>query len=121
MFLNRDYELRDAYNAIVGKIANVDPADDRRHMMLAMRFELDVAQQHDLIVAPDLFEGSFQIFKWIFEITRKPFFISAHDMGGSSEQSFAIRTVAGPAKERAHGVFGGPARRPIGDCGGAID
>jgi hypothetical protein len=113
-------ELRDSNNAIAGKIANVDAADDRRHMMFAVRFELDVAQQHDLIVTSDFFEGSLQVFTRIFKITRKPFFISAYDATGCSEQSFAIRIVAGPTNESTHGIFGGRARGPICGCDRAI-
>src|SRR4051812_25444348 len=83
-------QLRDANYTVAGKIADVNAADDWRDMMFAVRFEADVAQQHNFIVAPDLFERSFQIFTRIIEIACKPLLISAHDTGRRSEQSFAI-------------------------------
>src|SRR5690606_4721691 len=54
-------KLADAHHLVGRQIANVRPTDDRRHVMLAMRLELDVAQDDHLIVAFDLFEGSAQV------------------------------------------------------------
>src|ERR1700694_3109813 len=88
-------------------------ADDRRHVMLAVGFEPDIAQQHNFVVAADLLEGSLQILPGILEITRKPLFIGADHAGRRSDQSFAIRIGSRPTNERAYGIFGGRARRSV--------
>src|SRR6516165_1878759 len=80
--------------------------------MLAMRFEPDVAQQDDLVVASDFFKGPLQIVTGILEITGIPFFVCTSDASGCSDQPFAIGIVAGPANERAHRAFGLRARGP---------
>ena len=52
-------QLRNSDNSIARQIANVNAADDRRDMVLAMRFEPDIAQHHDLVVTAHFFEGPF--------------------------------------------------------------
>ena len=51
-------ELADADHALVRQVADMDLADDRHHVVLAVGFEADVAQHHDLVVALDLLEGA---------------------------------------------------------------
>ena len=51
-------ELGDADHLAVRQIADMGAPDDRRQMMLAMRFEPDVAQHHHFVIALDLLEGA---------------------------------------------------------------
>ena len=44
-------EFTDADDVAVGQVANVNLADNRCHVMLAVRLEADVAQHDHLIVA----------------------------------------------------------------------
>src|SRR5690606_15600418 len=53
-------ELADADDLSVRKIADVHLAGDRRHVMLAVRLEADVAQHDHLVVAVDLVERAAQ-------------------------------------------------------------
>src|SRR5271170_6185809 len=87
-------------------------ADDRRDMVLAMGFEADVAQHHDLVVAAGLLEGALEIFARIVVIAGKPFLVGAHDAPRRGAKPFAAGIVAGPADQRAHGILGLRARRP---------
>src|SRR6476620_4990507 len=80
-------------------------SDDRRHVMFAVRFKSDISQQHDLVVATHLFESSLQVLSWIVELSRKPFFIGAHNARRSSHQSFAVRVIARHTNERAHCIL----------------
>jgi hypothetical protein len=64
-------QLRNSNNSIARKIADMNAADDRRDMVLAMGFESDIAQYHDLVVATHFFECPLQIFARIFKIARK--------------------------------------------------
>src|SRR5215510_4214900 len=106
-------QFRNADNAVARQIADVNAADDRRDMVLAMGLEPDVAQHDDLVVAANLLEGPLQVFARILEIARKPVLVSPHDARRSAEQSFAFGIIPGPANERAHGLLGGLAGRSV--------
>ena len=80
--------------------------------MLAVRFESDIAQQHDLVVASDFFECALKVLAGILGITGKPLFIRVNDPRRRPEQPFAVGIVAGPADEGAHGVLSLGAQRP---------
>ncbi len=54
-------QLADPDDPIARQIADVRAPDDGRHVMLAERFERDVAQHDHLVVALDLLEGAAQI------------------------------------------------------------
>src|SRR5262249_54745879 len=54
-------KLGNSHNPLARQIADVNAADDRRYVVFAMRFEPDVAQQDDLVVAGDFFEGPLQV------------------------------------------------------------
>ena len=49
--LDHARELADADDLAVGQVADVRAADDRRHVVLAVALELDVAQHDHLVVA----------------------------------------------------------------------
>src|SRR5258708_15524263 len=51
-------ELADADDAIGGQVTDMGVADNGRHVMLAKRFETDVAEHHHFIVTLDFFEGA---------------------------------------------------------------
>jgi hypothetical protein len=91
-------ELRYSHNPLARKIADVNTADDRRHVVLAMRFEPDVAQQNNLIVAGGFFKGPLQILARILEITRKPLFVCTSNASGCSDEPFAIGIIARPPR-----------------------
>src|SRR5258707_1796580 len=91
----------------------MNAADDRRHVMFAMRFETDVAQQHHFVITGHFLEGPQQIVTRIVEISREPLFISAHNAGWRSAKSFPVWIVAGPLNERSNGSFGCCPRRTI--------
>ena len=103
-------ELADADDAPVGQVADMDLADDRHHVVLAMRFEADVAQHHDLVVALDLLEGPLQHVARILIVAGEEFLVGAHDAIGRADQTFAVGIVAGPADQRADRLFGFLAR-----------
>src|SRR3546814_589182 len=73
-------------------------------MMFAMRLERNVAQQHDLVIAADLFEGARQMDRGILVIALAILLPRARDAARGVEQAFARRTVACPLDQRAHGV-----------------
>src|SRR3546814_20486203 len=51
-------EFRNADDAVLRQIGDRRLAGDRRNMMLAVRLKGTVAQQHDLVLTDDLFEGA---------------------------------------------------------------
>src|SRR5262249_45894360 len=105
-------KLGNSHNPLARQIADVNAADDRRYVVFAMRFEPDVAQQDDLVVAGDFFEGPLQVLARIFEITCKPFLVCARDARRCANKSFAVGIIAGPTNERAYRLFRLGARGP---------
>src|SRR5262245_56907138 len=110
--VHETYEFGNSHNPLARQVADVNAADDRRYVVFAMRFEPDVAQQDDLVVAGDLFEGPLQVLARIFEITCKPFLVCAHDARRCADKSFALGIIAGPTNERAYRLFRLGARGP---------
>ena len=71
-------------------------------MMLAVRLKGDVAQQHDLVIAADLFEGARQMDRRILAIAAAIFLPRPRDPLGRVEQALARRIVARPFDQRPH-------------------
>jgi hypothetical protein len=74
--------------------------------MFAMRLEGNVAQHDDLVVAGNFLKSPAEVVARVLRIAGEPFFVGPHDPGRRAEHSRAFRIVAGPANERADGVFG---------------
>ncbi len=81
-------ELGDADDLVGRQIADVRAADDRRHVMLAERFELDVAQHDHLVVAGDFLERA--------------------AAGNRSDRSRSRKTSRGTHRRRAWAYRAGP-------------
>src|SRR5437870_10244035 len=95
-------------------------ADDRRDVVLAMRFETDVLQRDDLVVAIGFLEGALEQCYRIHVVAAEELFVGAHDAVGSAKQPFAVGIVAGPAEQSAdrfHRFLAGRRRRAEGLCG----
>ena len=96
----------------IGQIGDMNLADDRRDMVLAVRFEADVLQRDDLVVAVRLLESALQQRNRILVIAAEKFPVRADDPLRGAEQPLAARVVAGPADQRAdrlHGLLSGRA------------
>ena len=72
-------ELADADDAAVRQVGDVGAADDRHHVVLAMAFQPDVAQQNDLVVAVGFLERAFQQADGIHLVAGEEFLIRAHN------------------------------------------
>ena len=81
-------------------------ADDRRDVVLAMRFETDVLQRDDFVVTIGFLKGALQQRYRIHAIPAEELLVRAHDAVGSVEQPFTARIVAGPAQQGANRVQG---------------
>jgi hypothetical protein len=83
-------------------------------MVLTMRLEADVAQHDDLVVAVDLLERALEEGLGVLSVAAEPFLISAGDPRWRGGEALAIRVVAGPTDQCAHGGLGLRARRTGG-------
>ena len=90
----------------VGQVTHVRAADDRRHVVFAMALELDVAQHDEFVVALDFLEGARQVLLGIQRVAAEPVLVGLDHALGRVEQAFARGVLAGPAQQRAHGLFG---------------
>src|SRR3546814_3854197 len=64
-------KLADADDPLIRQIGNMRLADDRDHVVLAMRNEADVAQHDHLVVAVGLLEGALQNLDWVDFVARE--------------------------------------------------
>ena len=53
-------ELRQADDAFGREIGDMRLADEGHHVVLAMRIEGNVADEHDIVIAADVFEGALE-------------------------------------------------------------
>src|SRR5690606_15558473 len=111
--LDHARELADPHHLAVGQVAHVHAADDRRHVVLAVAFELDVAQHDHLVVAGDLLEGARHVLVRIQAVAAEPLRVGVDHAPRRVEQAFARRILAGPLQQGAHRVFGLRARNAV--------
>src|SRR3546814_4724558 len=71
-------------------------------MMFAVRLERNIAQQHDLVIAADLFESAGQMNRRVLDIAVAIFLPRARDALRRVAQPFARGIVAGPFDQRPH-------------------
>src|SRR6185312_14139747 len=84
--LDEPRQLRDADDAAVRQIGDMRLADDRRDMVLAMRFEADVLQYDHLVIAVDLAEGAMQLLDGVAAVAAEIFLVGAYDAVGRAAQ-----------------------------------
>ena len=90
-------QFADPDHAVIRQVSDVGAADDRFHVMLAVRLETDIAQQHHLVVTLDLFEGALQQHHRIDRVALEVFIVGARHPFRRAGQAFAGWIVAGPA------------------------
>src|SRR6476661_4378505 len=90
-------ELADADDAVLRQVGDRRLADDRRHVVLAMRLERDVLEEHDLVIAAHLFEGAAEVSGGVLFIATGIFTPGAGHAARRIQQSLTIWIVAGPA------------------------
>ena len=79
-------ELADADDAVGRQVSDVGAADDRRHVMLTMRLELDVAQHDHLVVARGLLERPTQVIARVDPVPGEPVAIRGYHPARRFEQ-----------------------------------
>ena len=105
-------ELADADHAAAWHVGDFGVADDRRHVMLAMALEANIAQHHHLVVARDLREGFLQDRGRVLCVAGEVFLERTGDPRRRFPKTFAIGIVAGPADQGPHRGLGLGALRP---------
>src|SRR3546814_5653156 len=70
-------------------------------MMFAVRLERNIAQQHDLVIAADLFDSAGQMNRRVLDIAVARFLPRARDALRRVAQPFARGIVAGPFDQRS--------------------
>jgi hypothetical protein len=93
-------ELADADDLVAREVGDRRLADDRRHVMLAVRLEGDVLEKHDLVVATDLLEGAAEMHGGVLGVAARIFAPRLGDAPRRVEQAFPVGIVAGPPDQR---------------------
>jgi len=96
-------QLADSDDAAVRDIGDPGLPNDRGQMMLAMALERNPAQHNHLIVAFDLLERLLKDVDGVLRVAREILLERACDAARCLDQAVALRIVAGPADNRAHG------------------
>jgi hypothetical protein len=96
-------QLRNPDHPVVRQVSHVRLPEKGQHVVLAEAHHPDVAQQHQLVVAADLFERPLQIFPGIGLVAGEQLTIRLHHAARRIEQALAVRVVARPFDERADG------------------
>jgi hypothetical protein len=92
-------------------------AREREQVVLAQRVELDVAQQHDLVIA--LVEDGLQVAAGVVLEARHQLAVRPGDPVGRLEQAFAIGIFADGDKDFPHGPLdAGDVDAGVGQVGG---
>src|SRR5262249_57999801 len=99
-------KLGDTDDAVGREISYMRLADERDHVMFAMRMQLDIAQHYDVVITGDLVEGAGQHVEWALVVASEELVIGANDALWRLAQAFASRIVAGIGDQRADGFFG---------------
>jgi hypothetical protein len=120
-------ELGQADDPVGREIGDMDLADERHHVVLAMGRERDVADEDDVVIALDLLEGAVERLRRILVVAGIELLIRADHAVGRACQPFAGGVVAGPADQGADGFLrfgaaglGGRGRRLAGPLGGGL-
>ena len=108
-------ELAQADDAAVRDVRDVRLADEGHHVVLAVAVELDVAHQHELVVAFDLLEGLREIVPGVELVAGKVLGVRSNDARGRIEQPFALRVFADEAQDASDvSLRGGDVRSCFG-------
>ena len=98
-------DLRQADHLAIRQVADMRLADDRHHVVLAMRDELDVLDDDHVVIAGDFLEGAAELVGRAHVVAGEHLAIGLGHALRRIHQAFAVRIVAGPAQQRAHGCF----------------
>jgi hypothetical protein len=98
-------QLGDPHHPVARQVGDVRLADDRGHVVLAVRLERDVLQQHDVVIAAHLLEHPRQVPGGILAIALAIFLPGPRHPRRGVDQPLARRILAGPAQQGADGVL----------------
>ena len=105
-------ELREPNDFFTGIVGDMGLADERHHVVLAMRKEGDVTDEHDVVVAAEIFEGAIQRILGGLAVAGVEVLVGlCHPLRGIA-QTLAIRIVTSPGDQRANGPLGLGTGRP---------
>ena len=98
-------KLRNADHPIVGQIRNGGLADDRGHVMFAVRLKRNVLEQDDFVVTAHFLEHAAKVLRRVFFVADAIFFPCHRHTLGCIEQAFARGIVSGPLYKSADGIL----------------
>ena len=79
--------------------------DDWSEMVLAVRFERDIAKDDDFVVARDFLKSPPQIFPGVVGISGEPLFVCANDPLWRPFHAFAVGVIARPSYQCANSIL----------------
>jgi hypothetical protein len=106
-------DLGEPDHALHRHIGDMRLADERGDVVLAVRGERDIADQHRLVVRADLREGAVEHVGRALAVAAEQLFVGIDDAGRRLHQTLAIGIIAGERDQHAHGGLCLLARRPL--------
>jgi hypothetical protein len=98
-------QFRNAHHPVPREIGDRGLADDRCHVVFAVRLERDVLEQDHLVISAHFLEHARQVDGRIVAITLAIFLPRAGHAARSIDQPFACRIIAGPFDQGAYGLL----------------
>ena len=98
-------QLRDANDAAVWNISHPGPADDRRHVVLAMAFEANIPQYDHFVVAFDLLKSLFQNLNRVLPVSREKLFERPSHASWRFDQAVTVGIFTRPSDHCTHRGF----------------
>jgi NifU-like protein involved in Fe-S cluster formation len=112
--IDQPRQLRQADHTIGRGVGDMRLAEERHHVMLAVRIEADVPHQDEIVIARGLAKGAVKHLDRAFVVALVDLAVGVDHALWRVEQAFARRIVAGIGKQRADrflGLFTGRRRR----------
>ena len=109
--IDQPRQLRQADDPVGRHVGDMRLAVERHHVVFAVRIELDVLDQDEVVIAAGLAEGAVEHLGRAGAVAFVDFLIGVDDALGRIEHAFARGVVAGKGDQGAHGGLGLLARR----------
>ncbi len=99
-------DLGQPHDPPIGDVGDVRLADERHHVVLAVAVDLDVAHEHELVVALDLGERPREVCDRILTVATKVLPHRTENAFGGFLQTLSLRVIAHVGEKLSDALFG---------------
>ncbi len=104
--IGQSRQLRQSHHPLDRRIGDMRPAVERHHVMLALRGEFDVADQHEIVIAGGFAKGAGERLRRALMIALIEFVVGFDHAPRRIQQALAVRVFADIAEQDVHRLLG---------------